>query len=507
MSYEQSNACLDHSALLFCGQFVLGPSFLNSFETWQRIRIDESLKLTVHPELNTAQVFDEEKSLTLLGFILNPDDSEANDLDILHRLLRSFSDTNKLIEETSRYGGRWILIATHGEEKCLFNDALGLRQVFYTNPESTGNLWAISQPGIGADLLDLKMDDRALKFMDSYEFRSHPEYRWPGTGTPHIDIKHLLPNHYLDLHTGACHRYWPDKPLEKLSLDEALEKISNLLQGLMRGAAKRFDLALGVTAGLDSRLVLSTCKEISDKISCITVRQGKMSDDSPDIVVPARLLFRLGLEHNVIRAAASMTPEFSRTFKKNVFLAHDIYGHDAEAILDYFSRKKVAVTGSGAEVGRCSFREKLPMSDKRRITPEDLSRLQKMDNNEFAISHFSDWLQDLGKIHNVKILDLFEWEQGHGNWLAMTQLEFDIAWRDTFTPYNCRSVLISMLSVDEKYRKAPDYKFFKKLILKLWPEILCEPINPGKKKSMVRRFKRDLKSLAKYYVHKSRHTG
>ena len=73
--------------------------------------------------------------------------------------------------------------------------------------------------------------------------------------------------------------------------------------------------------------------------------------------------------------------------------------------------------------------------------------------------------------HTLKI----EWESDYRNWLAMTQLEFDIAWRETFTPYNCREVFATTLGVDERwYRKAPDYVLFRRAIRKAWPELLSD---------------------------------
>ncbi|MCC7239120.1 MAG: hypothetical protein IT421_06395, partial [Candidatus Brocadia sp.] len=77
----------------------------------------------------------------------------------------------------------------------------------------------------------------------------------------------MLPNHYLNLKTGLCKRYWPNKPFQNLSLEEGLEKSSNILKALMKSASNRFDLTVGLTAGLDSRLVLAASKEISNKLS------------------------------------------------------------------------------------------------------------------------------------------------------------------------------------------------------------------------------------------------
>lgn len=52
-----------------------------------------------------------------------------------------------------------------------------------------------------------------------------------------------------------------------------------------------------------------------------------------------------------------------------------------------------------------------------------------------------------------------------------------------------------MLSVKEKYRKAPKYVLCKNLILMLWPEVLSVPINPHKKKRFIFFIKSSIKQL------------
>jgi len=81
----------------------------------------------------------------------------------------------------------------------------------------------------------------------------------------------------------------------------------------------------------------------------------------------------------------------------------------------------------------------------------------------------------------------------------MTQLEFDIAWRESITPYNCRDVLTTLLGVDERHRRAPDYALFRRLIERLWPEVLQEPINPRSRQSLHQRLKDVVRSLLRYW--------
>lgn len=469
--------------LRYRSQFILGPAIADRLTGWQRLALRDDLWLTAHPELTVSHASNEQRSLTLLGFILDPARPKATNQQILNDLLSDgFMTPGELIKGTSGYGGRWLLVATYGDDAFLFHDALGLRQAFYTDRECVGNVWAMSQPGLVEEVLDLRIDDEAFEYMDSYEFRVHPEYRWPAAGTPYKALLRLLPNHYLDINTGTSRRYWPETSIRTLGMDECVNIVSEIMQGMMRALSNRFNLAMGVTAGLDSRVVLAASKAVKDQISFITVRQSRMKDNHADIMVPSSLLTKLGIEHEVIGAPASMGAEFSSAYKKHVFLAHDHYGADAEAIAKRFHREKVVITGSGAEVGRCAYRDKLPGSSVREFTPSDLSRLQGMGSIRFVIKHFSDWLTDTGDRHNVKLLDLFEWEQGHGNWLATTQLEMDMAWKDIFTPYNCRDLLVALLSVDEAYRRPPGHLLFKGLITSMWPELLSEPINPGKRK-------------------------
>ncbi|QQR67666.1 hypothetical protein B188_04490 [Candidatus Brocadiaceae bacterium B188] len=468
--------------LLYHNQFVMGPFFLEEFASWKRVKIHNSLHVMSHPNLNTVQAISENKSITLLGFILDPNNPHATDSDIINELIHKLFCCDTFIEHTFRFGGRWILIVNDGKTIRLFHDACGLRQVFYTDTVHTKDLWCASQPRIIAEILRLQFDPDAVDFINSYEFRNDQNFKFPCESSPYKEIKHLLPNHYLDLLTGQPKRYWPNKELDELPLNEAIEKISVSLKSLMKSASYRFDLALGLTSGWDSRLLLAASKEISDKISYITVRKVNMLDDHADVQIPSILLSNLKLKHDVVKSSYIISDEFIQAFKKNTSLAHDVYAPDAYAILKYSGQKKVAVTGGVSEAGRRSVRDMYCKPKKEKITAQDLSKIESMGNSQFAINNFEKWLLGLGDIHNVDTLTLFGWEQEHGTWHASSQLEFNIGWKDIFTPFNCRDILINMLSVKEKYRKSPKYLLYKKLILKLWPEVLSVPINPHKKK-------------------------
>jgi hypothetical protein len=490
-----------HRTLFRCSQFVLGPEFAPGLDDWKHIAIGTGLRLTAHPELNVTRVARRGKVLAALGFLLDPHAPTAGDREILERLMGRFESLGQLLQATSSLGGRWAIIAVNGSERYLFADAFGLRQVFYTVPNTAGALYVSSEPSAGAALLGLSIDDDARAYMDSLTFRTSPEYKWPAAGSPFQGSRRLLPNHFLDLGNGECRRFWPEGGVSHISLDEGAGRVAGLLTGLLHAAANRFDLAVTVTSGIDSRVVLAACMDIREKVSFVTLRQWHMGDDSPDIVVPENLLNRLGLRHQVIRSSVNTTPDFAQIFKSNAFEAHEHYGPDAEAILKRFQRRMVAVTGSGGEVGRCPFRSNLRFFDSKRLSPRYLCRIEIGAQSEFAMKHFREWLGGLPHGHNINRLDIFEWEQGCGSWLATTQLQFDIAWKDIVTPFNCREIAVTMLSVPVRYRKGPDYPLFQRLVAKMWPEVLDAPINPHRRRSLIGQRWYEAQLIARHLLH------
>ena len=204
---------LTSEKVLFRRQFILGPHFIENFTSWKKIKIKDKFCLTVHPDLNTYQCVIKDKSITLLGYVLDPLDPPAQDPEIIDNLaekLMACDGLEKLFEYTYSFGGRWILIVNDGKELRLFNDPMGLRQAFYSDISHTQDLWCASQPGIIAEVLNLEIDEAAVNgFIKSEVYRTWDECVWPGDSTPYKEINHLLPNHYIDLNTGSYHRYWP----------------------------------------------------------------------------------------------------------------------------------------------------------------------------------------------------------------------------------------------------------------------------------------------------------
>ena len=258
-----------------------------------------------------------------------------------------------------------------------------------------------------------------------------------------------------------------------------------MLRGLMRGAYNRFDLVLAISSGWDTRVILAASKEFHQKIIYLTAIYYDLTKDSPDIQIPSRLLSKLGLAHHVIKCPSTMNREFRNIYKRNVTTAHDSWGKINQGFYEHFPKDKMCVKGAiSSEIVKPYLYDEIyelaNIKDVNTFNASLLAQSYGMRGNPFAIRYFDRWLpeaREVVKKYNVNLIELFNWEQRTGNWMAMSLTEGDIVC-ETFTPYNCRELLWTFWSVDKKFRKSPEQKLYTGIINSLWKELLSEPINP-----------------------------
>ncbi len=461
-------------ALLYRRQFVVGPRFLDSFPSWKRLRIGARFCLTAHPDLSTCQVSEGNRSITLLGYILDPDHWQLDDEQILRSLLHELA-AGRLTPALSRLGGRWVIVADSPGETLVFNDAFGLRHVYYT--EGTGERWCAAQPGLLAALLGLGVDDRALGALGHC---ANMEFWWPGPRTLYRHVTRLIANTSLDLRTGQVRRYWPDAPYQPHSLADAVEACCAVTQGLWRAAHRRFPLAQAITAGWDSRLSLAASRAIAPDVMYFSTRHWDMSDDHPDLVVPARLLLELGLNHHIIRCPDVMHPVFERLYMRNTPAAHYAYGGIAQGMYDYGLGDRVCVKSNIANMLKA--RSLLPPSSSGPVRAEALLGLTWLKSNRFMLDCVDEWLAaTTPHLMGFDVSEIFYLEAKVGGWHAASQHEWEIV-MDAFDPVNCRSLMACLLSVPRKLRSPyPNNLIHRTAIERMWPEVLATPVNPVKR--------------------------
>ena len=469
--------------LLFRRQFLLGPIDSIGLQGWRRQRVTEDHHLSVHPDLELTHVSDGEKSLTLLGFILDPENPSQDNTGILQELLHEDWKNGNPAMLTARFGGRWAMVVHDRTRTIIFHDATGMRQVYYgtTIVEGQVHVYCGSQPGLIAETLKLSLDAEAVDYIRSKGNNDLEVYWIPGHSSQYSQIRALLPNHLLDLKTGTTLRYWPTEKLEPVVYQHAVDEGLRQLRGLMTSARRRYALAIAMTAGWDSRLMLALTAEFAAQVHFFTLVYPGSGKDSRDVRVPNRLLKRLKLKHHLIGYPKRIDDSFRNILKRNSSSIHVAYCADAQAMHDLYPSDRVCVTGDVAEIVKNYHGNSNPGTDN--ISACDLARLSKIGDHPFGIAALQSWISSVVNSHGIGILNLFCWEQMAGRWQAHIRSEYDIV-QESFAPLNCRNLLVVLLGANESHRSAPGFELFRQIIQNSWSEVLAVPINPPERASL-----------------------
>lgn len=467
---------------LYRRQYILGPRFDESLENWQKIKISKEYYLTAHRDLNVTECHFQNRSIFLLGYLIDPFNTAHNDSQIIRRIIQNINSIDDIYEELSEKCGRFVMIVLMGSDFRIFSDTCGLRQVFYC-VDQNGTIWCASQPHLIAKQLSLKVCEEVRNDLKTTLVFNTAEYWYPGRLSLYNEIFHLLPNHYFDMHLKKSIRYWPNKRLNSISMPECVGKVTQLLSGIIEGAVNRFSIAFAISSGLDSRTLLAVSKKVSKEIQYFSQCEESDSTTNPDVLIPSIALKELGLKHDVVILPKEIDQEFKNLLEKNVLTARIVKGINAYAIHEKYNsnnREIVVLYGNCSEITKRD-RFRFPKLPAFLLNGNTLAAMAFMSGSYFAVAEFNRWLQPLKKLthFNIDILDLMHWEQRVGNWGAMTFSELDIVF-DSICPYNCRKYIEYMLSVPFKYRTRPAYQLHHKIINSVWPEILQYPINPEK---------------------------
>ncbi len=150
--------------LAFRRQFFLGGAGLEAFPDWARLRIAGTSWLSVHPDLDVCQATGANKSITLVGYVLDPNTPAAGNAEIVGRLLGALDTCETFWTHTADLGGRWVLIVDDGRDTLLLHDAGGQRSVYYAYDQSEGRVVCASRPLLIAEQLGLSKSEGARTY-------------------------------------------------------------------------------------------------------------------------------------------------------------------------------------------------------------------------------------------------------------------------------------------------------------------------------------------------------
>lgn len=486
MSGGASHTSTALGGLAFRRQFVMGPQYPDILDGWQRHRVTDGIVLSVHPDLDCTRVDHQGRSLILLGYLLDPRHPRHDDATILTGLLASTTTFDEVLTAFDPLAGRWAAIYLAAGEVRVFHDPAALRQVHHAR-DHQGGLWCGSRPELLARVTGLPEDAETQEHLRRYGVAGSgsPTHFWPGSGSAFVGIGRLLPNHYLDVTTGEVHRHWPTRAIAAVDPDAAVETCASMLTGVLEAAAARYRLALSVTAGYDSRVLLAASRPLMDELAFYTLARPTFNRLSPDVVIPRRILRDQGRTRALIPVPSMSHHPVATTIRETFTPCHGRTADEAAALAVAPPRSDgqwVTVNGNVSEIARFAY-------PRVSTTPESLAAFCHLPGSSYAIGQFDGWYRaalPAIEVSGMDTLSFFYWEQRLSAWLGAVRTEFDVV-EEGVTPYNSRALLECLLGVPEPLRDKPDFPFYRRLTDHMWPRLLDYPINPPDRINRLRR--------------------
>ncbi|HLT90455.1 MAG TPA: hypothetical protein VKZ85_05850 [Woeseiaceae bacterium] len=429
--------------------------------------------LAVHPSTRYAVAGESGRPLAILGEAVHPDLPHLDLQGVAHHLAANESERQK---EIDKLVGRFVVLhCGNGHDWRIQTDAIGMRTVFFS----------ISDDGVVAG-------SHAAAVAEASTPARHREMRpfkwgYPGISTPYPLVFRLPPNCELSLTDGRLHRFFPDVPIPETSIQAAWAFAFERANATVGALARRRDLLVSLTAGLDSRTTLAAIRDNWPHVTFFTYAGGP--NDRVDMQVATALAKALGLRHilvdysdryqaNKAVFAAIQQNTFSRHKKKLACAYHSHFGehkylHIRSNLLElgrsnlYYKlgrRRRLEEPSTAQAMGKVyTFAGRLPPGNSSHVAPA-FEHYVTASDYEWSIGKASPW-------------DLYFIEHRMGAWHSGVLLESDVSF-DTVIAFNSREILRHFMGVPQEIRCSSPH--LRQKLKALLPEVKDIPINPAR---------------------------
>lgn len=457
---------------MFNKQFLLTRDQVQTQVNWSTRQIG-NYHLQTHPALTVAEKKSNGCHLILLGYWYDYRNPQFSDQQITDNL-RIEGPLPDLNEQLSHLSGVCLVLWSTPDNFFVVPDFSALAEAYVL--KRNDEVVAVAASPEILNLVEPVEIDKNHPFYSTEQFNAR--LLWIGTSTSYKNVFRLRPNHFINLATGQFERFYPYKKLERQPLDVVVKKVSDLLPNLMKAVFNRQEkLMIGLTAGWDSRLLLAACRDIKDKVIFFT---DISTSEKQDAKISERLAIKLDLTFCKVK--------FSTAFRNTL----DTSGFDSPFIslnnklslkaFDSLMGSYKTLVGTVSELARNEF------ARINNIDGKKLNELARFPDNEFVTSQFEAWHEknkQLFEANGYHVLDMFYWEEVLGK-VSKLITDANCIDRSVLPILNCRYLMESLLSADEKYREKEYHILYTEVIKVMWKEALNEPINPSLKKTIIR---------------------
>jgi hypothetical protein len=375
--------------------------------------------------------------------------------------IRDVKDIDQFVEkQVYRFAGTFLFILNMLGQRRIYLDANGTKSVVYD---------PVERVAAATTSLLLAPEDYQERFRADLYFACGVDGDgWFTAGlTAHRGIQRLLCNHYLDLDSWKPVRHWSNEHLaESANPDEEIATITEEVKRAIRALTKDRGVSVALTAGNETRLLLSCCRDLLRKVTFVTVAAPGAA---LEVARAKELASRFGLNHQIlpyVKANQSQVGLWERRTSHCLSGANKTM-HPSVAPLD----GRVFIGGLGGEIGRGFLWLQSERSDAMDAV-EIMDRL-KLARHPDVLAAVKEWLHPLEHYDALAKLDLAYMELRMSCWgfadsyALPKQLEIH--------PLISRRIYRAMLALPADVRRNNGMTLL--CINREWPEVLTLPIN------------------------------
>jgi len=281
-------------------QFIIAREHLDELGHWQYRKLGNVYVYT-HPDLEVTEHVNHDLNIILLGYMFDYERPENTNKDIISNIARNINTYRDFIIAIKPYAGRFALIYRDDYNFKILHDPLAQREIYYCTQQN--KIICGSQPNFIVELSEPKLGITSDNDIINYYKNDMKAVRfgraWVGHETYYNNVRHLMPGNALDLELLKPEVYWPNRRLDNIDLDKAVNLSCKYLQGVMRAVTQRYDAMMAVTAGIDSRSLLAASRHVHNKIYYFINKRPPLNDNSADIRIPRSILSSLNIPFHV----------------------------------------------------------------------------------------------------------------------------------------------------------------------------------------------------------------
>ena len=275
--------------------------------------------------------------------------------DIATQIAENCKNIEDVVAFEKDLGGKYIILFKCDERYYIQGDATCSIPIYYN---TAGYFICSSNCQYIVDAKKYHTDSEYLSIRNSGDIFQAMPYDI----TPYRQIKQLIPNHYLDINKQAATRFINAKGIQKtIAIKEATDIVLPMIERILALYLQNYQIYCPITAGRDSRVVLSFLMKCKAEISCYTIKLPEHNEKTQDIAIPIALCKKEGIAHNLVESIIltdAMIKEADDILGQGNYSVRTLY--IAQTIKEYFGNGAIINGDIIGQIGKCSLHRDIP---------------------------------------------------------------------------------------------------------------------------------------------------